>query len=548
MMAQFAVDPNLGENLERFSRIVIETIREMSANRSPLSPAFLSKALAKRPDVVDLFQVPGTASGQPPNGTDEEDKETTPAAAKLKVLQEQKERLLRQISRLEEENSRGEAFCRNSLLTLLSLANPPTNGDHGGTLNTLRKLILENARREELEHCLSSIKTGVLRDHALDKASRSSDTGFLDKLLKKKPAHAKRTTSTDLELTQLQSAYLTIIAEFHLDLGKEYLDRFSTLQRHIRETRNTVELLALNESVVSLVQDYIRLMNEERSQVTDFIAEIGKGLIEMETSFVASMSHASQTHRSNVDFGNLLEGQMEEVRRSTHIGKTLSEIRDLVSSRLTSIKAALENKRQEDQRRMEEINNEMGTLQQSLKSVRKEIEQVQQQRTHLERETFLDPLTRIPNRRAYDLRIKEELQRYHRYQHSFSLLLFDVDHFKKVNDNFGHWAGDKCLKEAIKRIKPVMRESDFLARYGGEEFVIILPGTDQESARAVAERLRGMIEKTHFMFQGQKIPLTISIGVAQIEPSDVNQQILFSRVDAAMYQAKRSGRNQVVLA
>jgi diguanylate cyclase (GGDEF)-like protein len=289
-------------------------------------------------------------------------------------------------------------------------------------------------------------------------------------------------------------------------------------------------------------------MNEERSQVTDFIAEIGKGLIEMETSFVASLSHASQAHRSNVDFNNLLEGQMEDVKRSTHIGKTLSEIRDFVSSRLTSIKAALENKRQEDERRMEEINNEMGTLQQNLQSVRKEIEQVQQQRTHLQRETFLDPLTRIPNRRAYDLRIKEELQRYHRYKHSFSLLLFDVDHFKKVNDNYGHWAGDKCLKEAIKRIKPVMRESDFLARYGGEEFTIILPGTDKESARAVAERLRVMIEKTHFMFQGQKIPLTISVGVAQIEPSDINQQVLFSRVDAAMYLAKRSGRNQVVLA
>ncbi len=548
MMAQFAVNPNLGEHLETFSRIIIETIREMSANRSPLSPAFLSKALAKRQDVVDFFQVPRTDPGHPTDGADEENKETTPAAAKLKILQEQKERLLKQISRLEEENSRGEAFCRNSLLTVLSVASPPAKGNHGGTLGTLRKLILQNAKREELEHCLSNIKTSVLRDHATDRASENSDAGFLDKLLNKKPGHARKTNPADSELTQLQSAYLTIIAEFHLDLGKEYLERFSSLQSHIRETRSTVELLALNESVVSLIQDYVRLMNEERSQVTDFIAEIGKGLIEMETSFVASMSHASQTHRSNVDFGNLLEGQMEEVRRSTHIGKTLSEIRDLVSSRLSSIKAALENKRQEDQRRMEEINNEMGNLQQSLKSVRKEIEHVQQQRTHLERETFLDPLTRIPNRRAYDLRIKEELQRYHRYQHSFSLLLFDVDHFKKVNDNFGHWAGDKCLKEAIKRIKPVMRESDFLARYGGEEFVIILPGTDQESAKAVAERLRVMIEKTHFLFQGQKIPLTISVGVAQVEPSDANQQILFSRVDAAMYQAKRAGRNQVVVA
>ncbi|NTW36784.1 MAG: GGDEF domain-containing protein, partial [Syntrophobacteraceae bacterium] len=125
---------------------------------------------------------------------------------------------------------------------------------------------------------------------------------------------------------------------------------------------------------------------------------------------------------------------------------------------------------------------------------------------------------------------------------------FDVDHFKRVNDTHGHWAGDKCLREIIKRIKPVMRESDFLARYGGEEFIILLPGTDRESAHAVAERLRRLIEKTHFLFQGQKIPLTISVGVTQIDHSDQNQKTLFNRVDAAMYQAKGSGRNQVVLA
>ncbi len=548
MMAQSAVDPKPGENLEIFARIIIETIRELSANRNPLSPSFLSQALAKRQEIADLFEASGKTSGSTPHGAIEEGKQETLSAAKFKILQEQKDRLLKQITRLEEENSRAEAFCKNSLLTLLNLAVPGANGNRSGTLDTLRKMILQNAQREELERCLSSIKDGALQDHSCDRASGTSDAGFWDKLLKKKPAAGGKATGEDSELRQLQSAYLTIIAEFHLDLGKEYLDRFSSLQRRIRETERTSDLLALNEDMMSLIQNYVRLMNEERSQVTDFIAEIGKGLIEMETSFVASLSHASQAHRSNVDFNILLEGQMEEVKRSTHIVKTLSEIRDFVSSRLTSIKAALENKRQEDERRMEEINHEMGTLQQNLQSVRKEIEQVQQQRTHLERETFLDPLTRIPNRRAYDLRIKEELQRYHRYQHSFSLLLFDVDHFKKVNDNYGHWAGDKCLKEAIKRIKPVMRESDFLARYGGEEFTIILPGTDKESARAVAERLRVMIEKTHFMFRGQKIPLTISVGVAQIEPSDINQQVLFSRVDAAMYLAKRSGRNQVVLA
>jgi diguanylate cyclase (GGDEF)-like protein len=127
------------------------------------------------------------------------------------------------------------------------------------------------------------------------------------------------------------------------------------------------------------------------------------------------------------------------------------------------------------------------------------------------------------------------------------MLLFDVDHFKVINDQHGHWAGDRCLKEIIKRIKPILRETDFIGRWGGDEFMVIFPGTDLESAAAVAERLRKLIENTRFVYHKQEISFSVSIGVTEIRDSDQSQETVFNRVDKAMYKAKKTGRNMVAI-
>jgi len=172
---------------------------------------------------------------------------------------------------------------------------------------------------------------------------------------------------------------------------------------------------------------------------------------------------------------------------------------------------------------------------------------VHEKRKALEKEILIDPLTGVSNRRALKERLKSELYRFQRYRQFFSMVLFDVDHFKVINDQYGHWAGDRCLKEIIKRIKPILRETDFMGRWGGDEFLVIFPGTDHESAAAVAERLRKLIQNTRFVYHKQEISLTVSIGVTEIQDSDTSQEMVFNRVDKAMYQAKKKGRNMVAL-
>jgi diguanylate cyclase (GGDEF)-like protein len=160
---------------------------------------------------------------------------------------------------------------------------------------------------------------------------------------------------------------------------------------------------------------------------------------------------------------------------------------------------------------------------------------------------YQDQLTGAYNRRAYDKRAAEEMDRFQRYGNVFSLLLIDADNFKRINDNYGHAIGDKCLKEIIKRTMALMRKVDMLARYGGEEFTIIMPETDKEGARQAAEKIRENIEKIEFIYKEEKVTVTVSIGVSEISQDDKTFEALFERADIAVYQAKSKGRNQVVV-
>ncbi len=156
----------------------------------------------------------------------------------------------------------------------------------------------------------------------------------------------------------------------------------------------------------------------------------------------------------------------------------------------------------------------------------------------------MDSLTGIYNRAAMDRSLEREVELSHRHDREVSLLIIDVDHFKSVNDNYGHSAGDAVLKELAASITNTMRASDMLFRYGGEEFALILSGTNIDGARQVGERIRTTVSAHSFLFGDQQIPLTVSIGVASLGRRDSAKR-LFNKADDALYQAKKAGRNQV---
>jgi len=154
----------------------------------------------------------------------------------------------------------------------------------------------------------------------------------------------------------------------------------------------------------------------------------------------------------------------------------------------------------------------------------------------------IDFLTKAKNRKAYHENVLELLSLYKRYQIPFSIMLFDIDNFKEVNDTYGHSVGDDVLKDITRLVKSEIRESDFLYRVGGEEFVVLFPQTSLQSAKKVAEKIRKIIQNNLNTIENRTI--TVSIGVCEVEADDIGDS-LYKKVDQLLYKSKKSGKNRV---
>ncbi len=178
-------------------------------------------------------------------------------------------------------------------------------------------------------------------------------------------------------------------------------------------------------------------------------------------------------------------------------------------------------------------------LEKSLKTTNEEIRSM----------SIKDPLTGIFNRIHLMERLPQEIKRSHRYGHPLSIIMCDIDHFKEVNDEFGHKAGDLILKEFVRCLETSIRQDiDWIARYGGEEFLIVLPETDLQPACLVAERLRCVVSEKAFRLKGKDIRITSSFGVSSFSPARGERttfDALMEEADEFLYEAKRAGRNRV---
>src|SRR5690606_698927 len=153
----------------------------------------------------------------------------------------------------------------------------------------------------------------------------------------------------------------------------------------------------------------------------------------------------------------------------------------------------------------------------------------------------------LANRTAWNSEVQQALERRRQQPGELALAVLDVDHFKQVNDRFGHLAGDKVLKLIADIIRRRMPAGSFLARYGGEEFVLLLPGYDLSGARPLIEELLSNIQSCPFHFKGERLPVTLSAGLACFGPDEEAADEVFQRADLALYRAKQLGRNRLVV-
>lgn len=175
---------------------------------------------------------------------------------------------------------------------------------------------------------------------------------------------------------------------------------------------------------------------------------------------------------------------------------------------------------------------------------RQQLQNANAQLRHISR---TDGLTGLLNRKTWDGQLYAEFKRFQRYRQPTSLIMFDIDHFKEINDTHGHTAGDAVIRHTAASLLSNLRESDIAGRYGGEEFSVILINTDAEGARIVAERIRNSIASTPVYYEEMTIPYTVSLGIAELNEGISNTTLWVDAADKGLYNAKRRGRNQTCL-
>ncbi len=346
-------------------------------------------------------------------------------------------------------------------------------------------------------------------------------------------------------VSDFRTSFIKILDGLGPVIKEDHRKQFNELHKEVGHCESMVELNRIGKQIGLMVTNIIKDTVTHMDYSNYFLVDLSKDLYQVEEKLSSYQQYNRETHKISNEFNDDLISSTVDMNHVFDSGGSEKDIRQLITSKLSTIAKAIELKRQTDEDRLHEADARITELQNNIHSYNQEILQIRERADCLEREVMLDELTQINNRRAFDLQIRENLRRYHRSRNKFSLILMDVDHFKKVNDAYGHKAGDKCLKEIAQLIRSALRKTDFLARYGGEELVAILHGCDAENAENFAEKIRMRIELTRFSYQGITIPITISLGVTEVLPADTDPEIPFIRVDEAMYQAKKAGRNRV---
>ena len=317
----------------------------------------------------------------------------------------------------------------------------------------------------------------------------------------------------------------------------------SNLQTRLGKGLNWYELVPLLEDTAEFLIDCLGSGQQEFER---FLQTLDERLQAIQT--LVSDASAGQVEREQArkDLDNLVREQISDIRSVVTGSGDLGELGSSVREHLTLIVRAMEKYQEDERAREQRLSEKLEMLQARLNEMEKEAGQARRIIEEHKRRATHDGLTGLPNRDAYQLKLQEELTRKTRYGGPLTLVVADVDHFKRINDNYGHLAGDKVLQLLSKAMRKSLRDVDFIGRYGGEEFVILMPETNAQEALAATEKLRAKVESSPFNFRKERVLITMSFGISEFRPLEDGETV-FERADKALYQAKAEGRNRCIV-
>lgn len=339
--------------------------------------------------------------------------------------------------------------------------------------------------------------------------------------------------------THIEETLLGLLDD--LTLPERHQPQAQSMRERLAKGLNWYELLPLLDDLVVLM---LAITDSGQHEFEVYLKQLNERLESFQSSLQAASEGQADSCSVARDMQSELREQVDGLQSSVQDAADLNSLKHVLENRLEGLLGTMDqHQQQRDEReqevaaRLQGLANRVATMEQEAQGFRVHLEEQRQK-------ALVDPLTGLPNRAAWSERLEQEVGLWQKNGNELLLGMLDLDYFKRINDNYGHLAGDKVLKIIATELRKRLRPGDFIARFGGEEFVLLIPHTSMPDGVALMDKLRGAIEACPFHFKGEPVTVTISVGITAFGVGERSEWVL-KRADEALYRAKDEGRNRI---
>lgn len=347
--------------------------------------------------------------------------------------------------------------------------------------------------------------------------------------------------NANMHCSALTEPLLRVLA--NVKLPAQHHQALETVRNRLERIHDVQEL---PEAIGQLAETILDASSVEQAQFEQFLTQLNARLSKVQQFLDNTHTRQQDEGQDGHSLQQDMHQHMSALRVQLREANDLKALQLGIQNQIDGILNRVDTFRFSQQQRLSQNEQEFALLREQMRATEDEAARLRENLSELRHRANTDALTRMPNRHAYHERLTQEYNRWRRYRHKLTLAIGDIDHFKRINDQHGHMAGDAILKEVAQLLTGGIRESDFVARHGGEEFVLLMPETGLMEAQKAVDKLREAIAEKPISMGEHHLPVTISFGVAEFENDDVPRDV-YTRADTALYKAKTKGRNTVVI-
>ena len=328
-----------------------------------------------------------------------------------------------------------------------------------------------------------------------------------------------------------------------LTLPERHRPQAEAMRERLKHGLNWYELIPILDDLATLM---LAITDSGQHEFEAYLQQLNERL----EAFQSNLQAASDGHADNSSAARAMDTQIREqvdgLQTSVQEAADLDDLKQVLENHLEGLLGTMDQHQKQRDAREQEVATRLKGLSERVAHMEQEAQGFREHLEEQRQKALIDPLTGLPNRAAWSERLEHEIKQWQQHGNTLNLAMLDLDHFKRINDNYGHLAGDKVLKIIATVLRKRLRGSDFIARFGGEEFVLLLPATPPALGAKLLETLRAAIEACPFHFKGERVTITISMGLASFKAGE-HSDLVLKRADQALYRAKNAGRNRVEL-